>query len=368
MFESSKKIKLLAGAIAIALHGLAGIGITNMQINPIKLPDITPPLQVEFIKPEPPKPEPIKEVVINNLQSPEPPTNTPPKTAVLPVSTPEPTPVEPEQVEPIKPEPIIEPEPEPVKEPEPIIEPEPMPEPEVVKEPEPMPEPVKPTPEVDEILAAQQRQQELWEAQQKILREQELERQKAEELEKARKAQEAELEAQRQQELERQRELERQKAQELENARKAKEAEEQARKAREAEEAEKARKAAEDAAKRKAAEDAAKANKNNDGDKGGNDNKKVVNVGTLNASSASWKVRPNFSGLHSDTVEAISLNTRLTFSATGKVTKVEGIKTGDRDLDREIRNRIMRASLHPNVLQGSSAGGEGSFVISIQIR
>ncbi len=70
VLDSANKIKGVALAVAIALHGVAGFGVANMQIKTLTPPKITPPLEVEFIKPEP-KPEPEK-IILNNLESPEP--------------------------------------------------------------------------------------------------------------------------------------------------------------------------------------------------------------------------------------------------------------------------------------------------------
>lgn len=70
VLDSANKIKGVALAVAIALHGVAGFGVANMQIKTLTPPKITPPLEVEFIKPEP-KPEPEK-IILNNLESLEP--------------------------------------------------------------------------------------------------------------------------------------------------------------------------------------------------------------------------------------------------------------------------------------------------------
>ncbi|USZ14910.1 hypothetical protein NGM44_00465 [Moraxella sp. FZFQ2102] len=70
MLDSTNKTKAVALAVALVLHGVAGLGIATMQMKILTPPKITPPLEVEFIKPEP-KPEPEK-IILNNLESPKP--------------------------------------------------------------------------------------------------------------------------------------------------------------------------------------------------------------------------------------------------------------------------------------------------------
>lgn len=395
MLDSSKKVKGLAVAIAMVLHGLAGVGLVHMSMKPITPTKFIPPLEIEFIKPEPPKPE---KVILNNLESPE-----PPKPHIEPTKAVMPAPSEgakaseqeakPEVIEQTaKPEPTPAPVNEPIAEPTPINEPE---EAKLVEEPPAQdPEPII---NHEEILE-QQRQQALWEHQQKILKEREEQERKEQERiarENAERLQQETLARQQQEQLEKERqeqerlakekarqeqeEKERLAKEQAENARKEKERldAENARKAAEAQKAEAARKAAEAAAQQQAQGrgkgDSGKG-KGDAGDKGkdngsenGSSSGKSVDLGTLSA--ASWKRAPNFSGLTSDSVEAIKLNVHLTFDAQGKITDVKGVHIrSDKDLEREIRRRIRQAQLHPNVLNGNSKGGRGAYIIDIQLR
>lgn len=68
---SNNGIKAMAVGVAIALHGLAGLGLAHMQMPELKPLKITPPIKIEII--EPIKEPEIVEIKINNLESPEPP-------------------------------------------------------------------------------------------------------------------------------------------------------------------------------------------------------------------------------------------------------------------------------------------------------
>ena len=68
---SNNGIKAMAVGVAIALHGLAGLGLVHMQMPELKPLKITPPIKIEII--EPIKEPEIVEIKINNLESPEPP-------------------------------------------------------------------------------------------------------------------------------------------------------------------------------------------------------------------------------------------------------------------------------------------------------
>lgn len=140
---SNNNQKIIAIAVAVAVHGLVGLGLAYMQMPPLRPLKITPPLQIEFIEPQ----------VINDLESPE-----PPKPIVAPKveKKPDPRPL-PKQVELKTP-----PKPEPVKEPPKQMEP---PKSEPIKEPPKVIEP--PEPEVD-LLQQQREAQAKWELQQRI--------------------------------------------------------------------------------------------------------------------------------------------------------------------------------------------------------
>ena len=61
--DNSKKIKVVAWSVAAVLHGAAGFGVAQMQAKPIVPPKITPPIEIELIHLESPKPAPVAQAV-----------------------------------------------------------------------------------------------------------------------------------------------------------------------------------------------------------------------------------------------------------------------------------------------------------------
>lgn len=141
-FEHSNKYKVLAAAVAIILHGVAGVGLATMQMLHIEPPKITPPLEIQMIK-------------LNNEESPEPPT---------PIPAPEPTPTPAQSVAAPAPPKASPPPP---KAPKPESRPEPKKESVKLESKEP---PKVTEPQVD--IIAQERAQKAFELQQQREREQ----------------------------------------------------------------------------------------------------------------------------------------------------------------------------------------------------
>ena len=322
-FEHSNKYKVLAAAVAIILHGVAGVGLATMQMLHIEPPKITPPLEIQMIK-------------LNNEESPEPPT---------PIPAPEPTPTPAQSVAAPAPPKASPPPP---KAPKPESRPEPKKESVKLESKEP---PKVTEPQVD--IIAQERAQKAFELQQQREREQR-EREQQERERQAERDRQAEL-ARQQAERDRQAELARQKA----------EADAKARA-----EADARAKAKAEADARAKAEADAKARAEQGQGRGGDgkdtktDNKtgnkdttksggtgggelKGQNLGTV--SNASWQRPPNFRGLDFSEVSGTPppFTVTLTVDATGKITNISGINTGNANLNRQIRRALTQARLHP---------------------
>lgn len=379
VLDSANKIKGVALAVAIALHGVAGFGVANMQIKTLTPPKITPPLEVEFIKPEP-KPEPEK-IILNNLESPEPVVvNQPVQQQVArkqEAGAMPPKPAKMQSAEPIKTEPA--PEPEQTK---PETEPkksEPIPEPEPEHQTPPEPD----TRLQDELLQ-QQAQQAVFEAEQRRLEHERLERER--------------LERERLEHIARQEQLERERLakEQAQKEQLAKEQAERERKQREAQE--KARAEAEAAARRQAEADAlakkqadearrqaqqgqgqgnqgdGKDKKNDDGKKGGKDDNnqqgQIIsgqNLGSI--SDASWIRKPDYRGVNSAEIKGnISGTATLTIDAKGSITGVSGVSTGDRELDRQIMREIRRAKLKPFKQGNNTLTGTATYPFDITLK
>ena len=380
VLDSANKIKGVALAVAIALHGVAGFGVANMQIKTLTPPKITPPLEVEFIKPEP-KPEPEK-IILNNLESPEPVVvNQPVQQQVArkqEAGAMPPKPAKMQSAKPIKTEPAPAPEPEQTK---PETEPKKS---ELIPEPEPEHQiPPEPDTRVQDELLQQQAQQAAFEAEQRRLEHERLEREQ--------------LERERLEHIARQEQLERERLakEQAQKEQLAKEQAERERKQREAQE--KARAEAEAAARRQAEADAlakkqadearrqaqqgqgqgnqgdGKDKKNVDGKKGGKDDNnqqgQIIsgqNLGSI--SNASWIRKPNFSGIHSDEIKGnVSVTATLTIDAKGSITGVSGVSTGDRELDKQIMREIRRAKLKPFKQGNNTLTGTATYPISIKL-
>lgn len=353
-FECSNKYKVLAAAVAIILHGVAGVGLTTMQMLHIEPPKITPSLEIQMIKlnneesPEPPKPEP----------TPEPkPTSTPVQSVAAPAppkASPSPPPKAPKP----------EPRPEPQKE---LPKPK-LPKPELKQEPVKL-EPKVTEPQVD--IITQERAQKAFELQQQREREQR-EREQQERERQAERDRQAEL-ARQQAERDRQAELARQKAEADAKARA--EADARAKAKAEAD----ARAKAEADAKARAEQgqgrggdgkDAKTDNKtgNKDTTKSGGAGGGELKGQNLSISNASWKSKPNWNGLTSEKLSgSANFVATLTIDANGKITSVSGVNTGDKSLDRQISQALRRARLHPfKSSSGQPMSGTATFSTTVQ--
>lgn len=165
---SNNGIKAMAVGVAIALHGLAGLGLVHMQMPELKPLKITPPIKIEII--EPIKEPEIVEIKINNLESPEPPKPImAPKIEKNPDSRPAPAPAKPKiaELKPVKPQTVKPAQTPKVTEPE-VKKPR-VTQPSETKQKPKTPEITKPPVDQSQLIAAQQRAQEQarWEAQQR---------------------------------------------------------------------------------------------------------------------------------------------------------------------------------------------------------
>ncbi|MDO5050463.1 MAG: hypothetical protein Q4D68_01870 [Moraxella equi] len=331
-FERSNKYKVLAVAVAIILHGVAGVGLATMQMLHIEPPKITPPLEIQMIElnneesPEPPKPEPI----------PEPkPTPTPAQSVAAPAppkASPPPPPKAP------KPEPRLEPQKE-------LPKPKP-PKPELKQEPvklEPKEPPKVTEPQVD--IIAQERAQKAFELQQQRERERR-EREQQERERQAERDRQAEL-ARQQAERDRQAELARQKA-----------------------EADAKARAEQGQGRGGDGKDTKTDNKtgNKDTTKSGGAGGGELKGQNLSISNASWKSKPNWNGLTSEKLSgSANFVATLTIDANGRITSVSGVNTGDKGLDRQISQALRRARLHPfKSSSGQPMSGTATFSTTVQ--
>ncbi len=355
VLDSANKIKGVALAVAIALHGVAGFGVANMQIKTLTPPKITPPLEVEFIKPEP-KPEPEK-IILNNLESPEPVVvNQPVQQQVARPQTAGAAPIQQSESETKK-----------------AVTEKKTQQPNTSKHTASIKSDNKPA----DDIARQQAQQAAFEAEQRRLEHERLERERLEHIA-------------RQEQLERER-LAKEQAQKEQLA---KEQAERERKQREAQE--KARAEAEAAARRQAEADAlakkqadearrqaqqgqgsqgnGKDKKNDDGKKGGKDDNnqqgQIIsgqNLGSI--SNASWIRKPDYRGVNSAEIKGnISGTATLTIDAKGSITGVSGVSTGDRELDRQIMREIRRAKLKPFKQGNNTLTGTATYPFDITLK
>ncbi|UYZ67507.1 energy transducer TonB [Moraxella bovis] len=327
-FEHSNKYKVLAAAVAIILHGVAGLGLATMQMLHIEPPKITPPLEIQMIKlnneesPEPPKPEPKPmPIPAQSVAAPAPPKASPPPPPKAP-----------------KPEPRLEPQKE-------LPKPKP-PKPELKQEPvklEPKEPPKVTEPQVD--IIAQERAQKAFELQQQREREQ-----------REREQQERERQAER----DRQAELARQQA----------ERDRQAKLARQKAEADAKARAEQGQGRGGDGKDTKTDNKtgNKDTTKSGGAGGGELKGQNLSISNASWKSKPNWNGLTSEKLSgSANFVATLTIDANGKITSVSGVNTGDKGLDRQISQALRRARLHPfKSSSGQPMSGTATFSTTVQ--
>ncbi|WFF37784.1 cell envelope integrity protein TolA [Moraxella nasibovis] len=325
-FTSNNHIKALAVGVAVALHGLAGFGVANMQMPELKPLKITPPITVEII--EPIKEIEIEQVVDEVIQTPQP---------IKPIIAPK-TEVNPDP-RPAAAKPKVEPAKEPpqkIKQTTPKI-----PEPNQTKQQQKTPATAETTPQKNqqeanqqaEILAKQQAEaQARWEAEQRA---------EAEKKKQEKAAAEARL-----------------KAEADAKAKAAAQAEADARAKAKAEAAAKARAEAEAAALAKAEAEAAAAGKakntsNNTKDQGGGrgTGNKIGDI-TISAAkaNASWRNKPNFSKVDVEDakVQTISFTVHLEINEKGRITSATGVNTGlGKNVDSQITKAIRAASFNP---------------------
>lgn len=312
---SNNGIKAMAVGVAIALHGLAGLGLAHMQMPELKPLKITPPIKIEII--EPIKEPEIVEIKINNLESPEPPKPImAPKIEKNPDPRPALAPTKPKVAEtkPIKPQPV-----KPAQTPK-------VTEPEVEK-----PQVTQPSVDQAQLIAAQQRAQEQarWEAQQRA---------EADRLAREKAAAEARARA---------------------------DAEAKAK----AEADAKARARAEAAAKAAAA--AAKNGTDAGSGKGHNSGDSIGPV-SLSAAEvdASWRRKPNLAQLCSPrlTGKTVNLTVKLTIDEKGSIQNASVTQSsGDKAFDRDVARAYKSGRLKPFIRNGQAVKGFANVPTAITI-
>lgn len=343
----------------ISLHALMGTGLMLMLMSSVPLPPVTvtPPLEIEFVKPPEPVTPPTGPLPMDKtpLATPvEPPTPTEPTPAktILPtdnkptVTTDKPTPTEskPPVIEPIENKPK-DTEPTPTKEtpPEPTVT-ETMAEPPTVKNTAVMPaepviadtrksEPAEPFAHLvspDDTAERQQAEQ----AEREKAEREATEKAKREAAEKARLAQEKQAQAERE-------------AAEKVKAKQAKAAQAKA----EREKAERERAEQQKAEQQKQARQA-----NNKTDYSGKMQwKKQPNI-TLTRSLSEIGKRKNIT----------NMTVRVSFSASGNVTDVAIIQSsGDSQIDTYLQRQVMKGTVHPHAPDGVAVAG--TFILPIGI-
>ncbi|WP_435939484.1 energy transducer TonB [Moraxella bovoculi] len=310
---SNNGIKAMAVGVAIALHGLAGLGLAHMQMPELKPLKITPPIKIEII--EPIKEPEIVEIKINNLESPEPPKPImAPKIEKNPDPRPAPAPAKPKVAEtkPIKTQPV-----KPAQTPK-------VTEPEVEK-----PQVTQPSVDQAQLIAAQQRAQEQarWEAQQRAEADR-LAREKAAAEARARADAEAKAKA---------------------------EADAKAR-------AEAAAKAAALAAKNST--DAGSGKGHNSGD----------SIGPVSLSAAevdaSWRRKPNLAQLCSPrlTGKTVNVTVKLTIDEKGSIQNASVTQSsGDKSFDRDVSRAYKSGRLKPFIRNGQAVKGFANVPTAITI-
>ncbi|MDO4441866.1 MAG: hypothetical protein Q4B81_06760 [Moraxella sp.] len=334
---SKNNIKLIAIGVALALHGLAGVGLARMELPELKTLKITPPITVEII-------EPIKEIKIEQVVDEVIPTPQPikPITAPKVEKNPDPRPAAAKpKVEPVKEQP--KPKPQPITQSEP--------KPPVPSQPKTQQPPQQNQQEANrqaEILAKQQAEaQARWEAEQRA----EAERRRQEKAAADAARQKAEAEA-------------RAKAQAEADARAKAEADAKARAAAQA-------RADAEAAAAKAKNTGG--NTNNQGSGRGTGNK--IGEITISAAkaNASWRNQPNFSNVEVDEntkVQTVSFTVQLKIDERGRITSATGVNTGlGKNVDNQIAKAIRAASFNPfKDEQGNPARGTATLPMSFKIR
>lgn len=330
---SNNGIKAMAVGVAIALHGLAGLGLVHMQMPELKPLKITPPIKIEII--EPIKEPEIVEIKINNLESPEPPKpimapkiekNPDPRPAPAKPKIAELKPVKPQTVKPTQTPKVTEPE---VKKPR-------VTQPSETKQKPKTPEITKPPVDQSQLIAAQQRAQEQarWEAQQRA---------EADRLAREKAAAEARAKA------------------DADAKAKAK-AEAEAKAAAARREAE----AAAAAAKNSTDEDGGKrrgGGKRKDGD-GGEGRNSGDSIGPVSLSAAevdaSWRRKPNLAQLCSPrlTGKTVNVTVKLTINEKGSIQSASVAQSsGDKAFDRDVARAYKSGRLKPFIRNGQAVKG-----------
>ena len=326
---SNNGIKAMAVGVAIALHGLAGLGLVHMQMPELKPLKITPPIKIEII--EPIKEPEIVEIKINNLESPEPPKPImAPKIEKNPDSRPAPAPAKPKiaELKPVKPQTVKPAQTPKVTEPE-VKKPRVTQASETKQKPK-TPEITKPPVDQSQLIAAQQRAQEQarWEAQQRA---------EADRLAREKAAAEARAKA------------------DADAKAKAK-AEAEAKAAAARREAE----AAAAAAKNSTDEDGGK---REDGD-GGEGRNSGDSIGPVSLSAAevdaSWRRKPNLAQLCSPrlTGKTVNVTVKLTINEKGSIQSASVTQSsGDKAFDRDVARAYKSGRLKPFIRNGQAVKG-----------
>lgn len=318
---SNNGIKAMAVGVAIALHGLAGLGLAHMQMPELKPLKITPPIKIEII--EPIKEPEIVEIKINNLESPE-----PPKPIMAPKieknPDPRPAPAKPKVAEtkPVKPQTV-----KPAQTPK-------VTEPEVEK-----PQVTQPSVDQAQLIAAQQRAQEQarWEAQQRAEADR-LAREKADAEAKAKAKADAKAKA----------------AAEAKAAAARREAEAAAAAA---------------AAAAKNSTDAGSGKR-----KGGEGHNSGESIGPVSLSAAevdaSWRRKPNLAQLCSPrlTGKTVNLTVKLTIDEKGSIQSASVTQSsGDKAFDRDVARAYKSGRLKPFIRNGQAVKGFANVPTAITI-
>ena len=336
---SNNGIKAMAVGVAIALHGLAGLGLVHMQMPELKPLKITPPIKIEII--EPIKEPEIVEIKINNLESPEPPKPImAPKIEKNPDSRPAPAPAKPKiaELKPVKPQTVKPAQTPKVTEPE-VKKPR-VTQPSETKQKPKTPEITKPPVDQSQLIAAQQRAQEQarWEAQQRA---------EADRLAREKAAAEARAKA------------------DADAKAKAK-AEAEAKAAAARREAE----AAAAAAKNSTDEDGGK-RKDGDGGEGRNSGDSIGPV-SLSAAEvdASWRRKPNLTQLCSPklTGKTVNVTVKLTINEKGSIQSASVTQSsGDKAFDRDVAKAYKSGRLKPFIRNGQAVKGFANVPAAITI-
>lgn len=307
----------------LSCHGLIGLGLAKMDLEQITLPK-TPPIQIElltFNESETPITEPIPDL-------PAPTTPEPPK------------PITPELPKPTPPKPVVKP----------VVQEQ------IVKTKQPADFQLQEQTRLTEERRLQEeqrlKQERLAEEKRRLQEEERQTAEKArEEAQRQAKLQQEKLEQERlareQAQRQAEQELQRQEAQRQAQAR----AEAEARQV-----AEKAKEEAQRQAKLEQAQSQAQAAK------------EPINLSSSQV-AASWLKKPNLSFGADEILELgepkkRSVSANFNFDAKGNISNITIETTGSVKLDRELKKRLAKARLHPQVIDGSARAGKANFTIS----